>query len=555
MFEKYPNPIRMFSSKRDEWFLQTLEKLEVPVNLFSDIRDSQITQLSFGIESSKIRSTRGKKKNQEEGFNLYTRSTLESFLPRFGLSKMVREFMAENELSFEDLKEDFLSHPSIEKFNELARKPIEWIDVIPQERMDESYINMSEVILENFFSLVMDKLGIEDKSPENIQKVLKEKSPLLEQFLFQTLNLDILRALREKKWKEGENDTRIIEQSPKEGEVVEEDDKPKSFELTHGDYRGRSNVLYSFILELISYFEDSKNVPAVEKDDEGKFKPNMDPVPGTENMPIALTLEMLLFNPTPNKDYLVPVQAHMRQLAKISDEPESFFEILSRTYHALASGILIHSKPFKPFEKHYKNLNKKFWRALNEVDDPEALIGVIWMQYLHMNTIANQYKEAREHITNTFARFEHIFWQASVMFFGNKKAYETPLEFWSEFAKLDNLQLRNEDDAVKIFARFKEFLEEAGFDDEEKASKLDIIEIDRLSIYKRLAFIGLQSAEGSYREDIVTYIDKMDEILKKMEEEGKEYPTTSGIEGEKAIVNSLRDSLTVFDTRAQKVEA
>lgn len=47
----------------------------------------------------------------------------------------------------------------------------------------------------------------------------------------------------------------------------------------------------------------------------------------------------------------------------------------------------------------------------------------------------------------------------------------------------------------------------------------------------------------------------MDEILKKMEEEGKEYPTTSGIEGEKAIVNSLRDSLTVFDTRAQKVEA
>jgi len=553
MFEKYPNPIRMFSTKRDQWFLQTLEKLDIPINLFSDIRDSQITQLSFGIESSKIKNSRGRKKTDEKEFNLYTRSTLESFLPRFGLSKMLREFMVENELSFEDMKEQFLSHPSIAIFKENPRTPIEWIDVIPQERMDETFTNISEIIIDDFFGLAFDKLGIEDKSPENIRKVLKEKSPMFDQFLFQTLNLDILRALKEKNWKQGEGDTRIIEQSPQEGEEVEEDDKPKSFELTHGDYRGRSNVLYSFVLEMISYFENPESIPKTVKDEEGKFTMNQDVVPGTDKMPIALSLEMLLFNPVPNKDNLVAVLAHMRELAKITGEPASFFEILSRTYHALASGIIIHSKPFKAFEKHYREINKNFWRALANYEDATSLVGVIWMQYLHLNTIANQYTDAKEHLVNTFSRFEHIFWQSSVIYFGNEKSYDTPLAFWSEFAKLDNLQLRSEEDGVKIFTKFQEFLKVADY--ENKSDELDILDLDKYAIYKRLAFIGIQSAEASYRDDIVKYIDEMENILNKMEEEKEEYPTSSGIEGEKALVKSLRDSLSVFDTRAQKIKA
>ncbi len=55
---RYPNPLRLFTQTRDEWFITFVDSLNIPIHVFTSIRDTQLGQLMFAIETHRLKKVR-----------------------------------------------------------------------------------------------------------------------------------------------------------------------------------------------------------------------------------------------------------------------------------------------------------------------------------------------------------------------------------------------------------------------------------------------------------------------------------------------------------------
>jgi hypothetical protein len=564
MYNQYPNPIRLFITKRDQWFIDVLEKLDIPVHLFSDVRDSQLSQIVFSIEASKLKNQRAKK-SEVPDLSLFEKGMVEGFIPRFTFLKGLRETFKKLELDFSDLKEGFLNHESIKLYNsKLKRSREEWFNEIPRDRMDEAYINLADIIFDALLIPAFSKSSETEITRDNLQEIVKKENEGFATLLFNLLNQDIVNAIRDKTWKEGDNDNRIINLSSKE---ASKEDKPEVFELTTSDFRGRSNILNSVVIELIKYFENPEIIPVdeVAKDEEGTeakvSEKEKEPIEGSKFLSHALSLEMILYQPYPENERIPVVTSHLRDISNhIEDYPKAFWDILGRIYHTFASGLTTRTMSYKAFEKLFRNYSKDFWDKCaksftfndeKQNETVENLVAVIWSQFLITRSSIEQYtkdeREASDLFKLTLSTLEHHFWMLERGIFGLDLT-KTPMQFWSKFAQIDNLIAQDKDAAERIFNRYKDFINSVDTNDKTLMENLDINELDLISIYRRTAFEGIQSGNVDLKDEVSHFITKYENALEALDVDSIDLPSGFNMTQEKAVIESLKQSMEVMGT-------
>jgi hypothetical protein len=48
----------LFTQTRDEWFISYVNSLNIPIHVFTSIRDTQLGQLMFAIETHRLKQVR-----------------------------------------------------------------------------------------------------------------------------------------------------------------------------------------------------------------------------------------------------------------------------------------------------------------------------------------------------------------------------------------------------------------------------------------------------------------------------------------------------------------
>lgn len=542
MFEKHPNPIRKFSKSRDAWFLHLIHSLGTPMNLFNDIRESQLSQLIFQIEAARI------KKNDKDSppMSLYDQRSLDSFVPRFILMKQFREFFKSSEIELADLQ-PILTHEKVVNFlTKGQREDLVWIDVIPTEGLDAEYALIGEIIYDVLLKLIADKLKLSSENRFELVDALKEKNSELFEYITNLSDLNVLAALNSSETLEkDENGARII---PVLNQEIAEGEKSPTKVLQDNELRARSNILYSFLNEFLTYLENPEEYSFIDdsssEDVANSMLSSTKPIEGSEYMNQLFSLEMALFQPYPDKERVPVVQDHFNTLAKKFPEyPAAFWDLSTRIYHVFAAGMVKNTLPFEGIERKFKFLSKDFWHAAKTLDADilDQLVATLWMQLLVTKSTIPQYAKEADAFVDAITRLEHIFWVQDRIFFGREPEYSTPFVFWTAFAALDNYEIKGPVDAENVLQRFTTFLEK--IDLEAGRDSLDLNTIDMYTINRRVAYIGVQTGNIIHKAKTEEFINNAERYLTELEANPELVPASYSLSQEKQIFDVLKQSL------------
>ncbi|RMG31682.1 MAG: hypothetical protein D6732_14550 [Methanobacteriota archaeon] len=565
MVEQLPNPIRLFSGLRDEFFLGILDTLGVPINLFSDIRDSQLPQLMYIVEAAQVREKRGKKVSEEKS-SVFDGLSLNAFVPRFIVYDGLLKLISEDKL--DEIVEKFNASEHKKALDENMREARDWLNDIPEEELDTSYKHLVGLLFEAFLGPITG-----ETAEDAILKKLEEIDASFAKTFSDYIDYAAYVAIRDEKTLKGNYGERLIPL----GEV-KEDEKPETRPLTKSQLRGIVNFLYSLFLELSKFIADPK-LPAKDeggeededkdegneegkgkedgdKADEGEEpkKPELDEVTkrALEHMVEVLLLDMLLYQPYPDKQRYPVVSYYLRQMSeKIADVPQELWELFIAIYQVFSHGIIIRSVPYKAIESNYKSLASSLWRQLfsdleSGVEPAQRIIASHWIQILVTKSMLDQLSrnpQEMEPLRNTISRLENVFWNQGRKFL-NLNA-DDPFKFWSQVGYLGTVEVRNPRGALALFNQLEPLVVLA----EEKKEDLDVKPVDLMTLYKRQLTFGLQTKDSEVKEKLVVIVEKYEKVVQQLREAGYDEADL-----EERLVASFRDAVTNMEIEEETPE-
>ncbi|MHA2503289.1 MAG: hypothetical protein ACXAE3_10500, partial [Candidatus Kariarchaeaceae archaeon] len=436
---KYPNPLRLFTQSRDEWFTSQVASLGIPMHIFSAVRDTQLGQLMYAIETVRMKRKRA---GEDPGPGLLEGENASMFVPLFGIVKQFQDLLDHEDIELDksELYSQLLSDNLLSDLDPIKKKGQDWFTPLSLERLDELNGVLDKITEEGFITPLASAMGTE---PADLKEKLSELNQSLADSLFSFHNHQISTAITSNSFTEDEADpqTRIFS--------IDGEELP----LTFNEYHGRINLHYGFIEELKRLVSDPENY---------NFDfPLLEPL---------LSLEMLIMFPVPDSSRLALIKQH---LALLSDSiPKSFINVLSTAYQTFSriedANPKMVRKLYSSLEKTMKDECRKFWKEVNSTDaEAEVLIAIIWSHLRAIQTQAQYREQQMGHDHNhsqTHAvtiRLEHIFWVQGRDYY-TRDSHDTPIQFWSHYAAIANRQVRKSEDSLELFYQLDELLDATG---------------------------------------------------------------------------------------------
>ena len=571
MAGQIPNPIRLFSSLRDDFFIHILESFEIPMNLFSDIRDSQLPQLMYIVESSRIKEKRA---GNATGGSVFDGLSLTAFLPRFIVFDGLVKLLSEENLKV--IQSKFKSSTHRELLEKSFQNAKDWLNDIPESELDEKYIELVEFLFEVFLGPITG-----EDLPEKILEKLDELDSSFKKMFSDYIDYQFYYSLKNDKLLTGNYGERLVPlNEPSEGE------KPKTRPITKSQLRGIVNFLFSLFLELSKFLEnpklpkqdtqdtesteeDTENNKETEtpkegsKDDEetgaseetdadGKstIELNEETKKALEHMVEAMVLDMLLYQPYPDKQRYPVVSYYLRSLSSsLTDIPEELWELFIAIYKIFSHGIVIGSVPYRSIESDYKRHATRLWNKLLpriEEDLTKNIIAAHWIQVLVTKSILDQLtnnpKEI-EPLRNTLSRLENAFWNQGRKLFA--KSPSDAFSLWSYVAYLSTVEIRNTKTALLLYEQLEPIVKIC----EEDGDQFDVEKIDLLSLYKRLITFGIQTKTLSVQEKMFVVIEKYESLVSQLKEEEHEDAAI-----EERLVASFKDAVKNMEIEEEAID-
>ncbi len=529
---KYPNPLRLFTQTRDTWFTKFVESMNVPMHIFTSIRDTQLGQLVYAIETHRLKQIRA---GEDPGPSFLSGDSVSSFIPLLQTTKMMQDFLKKEEIGIETskIKKEFLTNEIIREFKKVKKTDSDWFTTLDEKQLDILYIPAAKVILEVIVPMIGEKLELE-KIDEIIEKI-KELDPNFGNTLFNICDPTVYNSILEATWTTDKDDdkTRLI---------PTEDEEP--IKLHYNDYHTRTNVLHSFVLELIRIIESGK-----------KYSLNFDYIPQ------LLTLEMLIMIPQPDKTRLPLVKQHLDEMKKIENEyPSEFWELPYLSYqafsHVLEPQQRMFHKLYKSIEKNFKQTARTFWKKILTKlqseekkirDNSESLLPLLWCHFRVVQAQAQQISQNKEKTHQNYAyramlRFEHIFWQQGKEYMLDSE-YHSKIHFWSTYASIANKEIRSSKDSLDSFNQFDNlFMKTKILTNKTQRKKYDITLRDHKSVVQTVLSYGIEGKDVSIYPELKEYNKRFEQILDQIEEETDDYPDIS-LNEERNAVKSIYDYL------------
>ncbi len=544
MVHRLPNPIRLFSELRDEFFIDVLEQLEVPMNLFSDIRDSQLPQLMYIVEAAQVKEKRGQEK--ADGKSVFDQMSLSAFVPRFILYQGLLRLLTEDKVS--EIVEKFRSSEHVKAMDDLKRTAKDWLNEIPEEKLEQSYFHIVDMLFEVFLGPI---------TGESVQDAIMEKLKELDSSFANTvetyLDLEVYASLKDNTWLKGERGEKLI---PLKGQELKEGEKPKTRPLTRSQFRGIVNYLYSLFLELAKFIENPVLPKKIKKEGEDSesseeeevvFELDESTTQAVERMVYALLLDMLLYQPYPDKQRYPVVSFYLRKLGQfVKGVPDSFWDLLIQTYQMFSHGIAIQTPPYRAMENSYRRLASSFWNSIiqslmdNKLES-QRIVAAHWIQILVSKTILDQLaQDPREvdPLKRTLSRLENLYWTYGRRFLESEMT--TSFHLWSNVAYISTIDLRNAKAAYSTYLMLEPLVSLCEADGE----KFDASHADLMNLYKRMVTIGLQSNSIEIKEKMTVVVEKYEKTLTVLKEEDPEFPD---LEFEERFFASLKDAVNSME--------
>jgi len=524
---KYPNPLRLFTQTRDEWFTDFVVSFDIPMHIFSAVRDTQLGQLMFAIETVRMKKKRA---GEDPGPGLLEGENATMFIPLFRLIKQFQDIIAHEDLNLDstDIYSSLLPDSTYDTLSPVHKTGQEWFVPLAEARLDQLYLACAEVFREGFIQPLLTSLEVSDTS--ELQEKLSEVDADFGNTIFNLYDPDIIAAIKEENYEVLDD-----EQSSRMFTIDDEE-----ISLSFNEYHGRVNLLYSFLLELKRFISDTEN-----------YNYNF------EMLEPLLSLEMLIMFPQPDTSRLPLVKTHLSRLAKKSSVPQVFFDVLSQSYQSFcrieeANARLVR-KLFSTLEKTMKDTVRDFWKqakAKLEKDDPlyEPLIAIIWS---HLRAIQSQaqYREQQpgqggHNHSQTHAitiRLEHIFWIAG-RFYVEADQYTSSYQFWSAYAAIANKQVRNKEDSLDLFHELDHLLGETEvLTSKKKQKQLVINHADQYSLIQRLLSYGLEARTDEIYDQVEDYLVLLESLLADIDPE--EMHESFDLDQEKKVVGDIRQHM------------
>jgi hypothetical protein len=517
---------------RDSWFTKFVNSLNIPIHAFTSVRDTQLGQLMFALETVRLKRIR---EGEDPGPSMLEGENASNFVPLFQTAKMFQDFISKEEigLTITEIKKSFNTSDIVKEFKKIKKEDSEWFTTLDFDRLDEFYVPSSKVLLEVLLPLIGEKLELDDN--EKIIEKIKEIDENFGNSLFTICDPVIFTSIEKSTWSIDEKDDKI--------RIVPTKDKENPLKLNYNDYHTRTNALYSFILELIRLIESGKKYSL-------EFK----------MITHLLTLEMLIMIPQPDKSRFPVIKQHFADLLDLDTNiiPE-FWELLSLSYQAFSYVLepqqRMFQKLYKSLEKTFKQTSRVFWKKMlpsltNENkktrEEVEVFLAVLWCHFRVVQAQTQQQTQNQEHNYSYRAilRFEHMFWQQGKEYL-NTDQINSKIHFWSIYASIANKEIRSPKDSLSMYNQFDDLFKTSKvLTNKTQRKKFEITLRDHRSIVQAIMSYGLEGKDDSIYPEIEEYTKKLENILVMIEEEKEDFDDIS-LEEEKKAVKSIFDYLKV----------
>jgi hypothetical protein len=535
----------LFTQTRDEWFIAFVNSLNIPIHVFTSIRDTQLGQLMFAIETHRLKKVRA---GEDPGPSLLAGDNAATFVPLFQTTKIIQDFLAKEEIEIDlmSIKKDFLANEQVKEFKKQKKSPTEWFSTQDAVRLDELFIPSANVLLEVLLPIIGEKLEIEDQ--EALFVKIKEIDETFGSTLLNLCDPVIFDAMKNKTWTQDDKDETI--------RIIKTKDEASPIQLSFNEYHSKTNVLYGLVLELIRIIESGK-----------KYSLEFNWVTH------LLTVEMLLMLPQPEKARIPVIKNHLTEIENLEASiPSDFWNLLSLSYqafsHVLEPQQRMFQKVFKSIEKSFKQSARIFWRKILPKlesedkkirDATEQLLAVLWCHFRVVQAQTQQLTQDQEHAQHNYSyrvmlRFEHIFWQQGKQYLSVEK-YQSKIHFWSTYASIANKEIRSPKDSLNLFNEFDALTQRSKvLTNKTQRKKFDITLRDHKSILQTILSYGLEGKDQSIYPSLKEYNKKMEIVLVDLENEIDSYPDIS-IKEEKQTVESVKKYLeSPLEVQDQEVQ-
>lgn len=535
VIETYPNPVRIFTQARNVWFLNILSKFKMPPHVFTSIRESQLGQLMFAIETMRIKKLRD---GEDPGESIFDGEQSDMFVPVFQNIKSLEDFFDKDDVGarLEDYKGKILESDEIKDFLENGFDDNEWFSPLDFDRLDELYEPTVSVVKNVIYPIFEEVVGDTEGSD------LFEKVNTMSQgfgAILKSLHNEINHtAIIAKKYTVDDTDSRIRLLEVEDGDPIQ---------LHYNEYYSQITSTRSFILEILRKLKLGKKYSR-------KFT----------HIPEIFSLEMLLMLPQPDKTRLSVVKTH---LATLKDEfnkkklniPMEFYSILTQSFQALILVFDPHQRMFqkvlKNQEKSFKQLVRQFWRRMTPLltsgtkktrENAETILAVIWS---HFRIVQAQAQHATQNPDDEhdhqnlqyrmMLRFEHMFWRPAINY-TQMDDIVSPTHFWLAFAKIVNFEIRTPKDSTNLFGELEDLYQRSRvLSNKTKRKKYGVTVRDHKSLLKTIISYGVESRNPELFATIKKRNEELSKLLDVMGATIDDFPEVN-IEEEQKVVDQVR---------------
>lgn len=484
--------------------------------IFSAVRDTQLGQLMFAIESLRMKR---KRQGEDPGPGLLEGENATTFIPLFALVKQFQDYLdhEDSTISLSDIKSKLLKKQTLKKLDTVAKQSNEWYSTLPEDRLDELYIALVDVAREGIFEPLIEAGGFE--SHEQLMESIKAIDEGFVTTVSSIFDPVLASYLAEESFTRDDSDNTTRQLSIDGKEVV----------LTYSDYHMRVNLLYGFVYELSRFLKvKSYNFTF-------------------EMLEPYLTLEMLLVFPQPDKQRVQLARHHLNVLSQDSSVPSSFWDILYTSYQAFSQAEegnqRILNKLMKNYEKTLKEKSRQFWKLLERKQELEPLLAILWCHFRAIQTQAQYQEQQMQQQQHSLAhsisvRFEHIFWFQGRDYLQFENINE-PMQFWASYASIANKQIRSPKDSLALFHELDELLNSVRvLTNKQKAKKLQTLDPDKFSLLQRVLSYGLEARDTDIHPQLDKYVGSLDKLLDGIDPD--DMHESFSLKQEKEVVSNIR---------------
>lgn len=522
--EKYPNPQRLFLDERDNWFHNIVNEFNIPLEVYSSIRNSQLGQLILMIQSNRSKMIRA---GEDPGPEILDQNTISQLVPQYQILSQLINFMKENIEEFDVQK--MVSKANIKKIKTSLKKVklSDWKDgLLEESRIDSIYTSSFENFKLLIIEPMMEKFKLE---MSKFWDKIKEKNDFLYKALIELFDQHTYDGIINKSWKrEFENDINY--------RIFNEDTNIK---ISDQELQNKALAMHSFLYEFIRFIDNNEIIIDF---------------PELINL---LSLEMLIKIPYPEKSFIPVVRENINQLKK-DNEVIEIFDLIFNFYQIYSNGInpsnpRIFLRMYKKTQSSFKSLSSSFWKKMN--NENNNLISIIWSSFsislAQLNNKINQDQNVTQYerqCYNLLLELDSIFWRHAFSYF-NKNLIENKFSFWGNVVYHSNKQLKSAKDAIDMFNKFDKLLTENKiFTNKRNQKKLDVGLLDKYTLLQRIISYGVESRSIDLFPKLKQYNVMLEKLINEIDD--NEISINVNIEREREAIleiNNFIDNPDLLD--------